>query len=156
MKKETVKKFFEFLDRKENKTAHTTVFVFSPETIPKGFVVEGDLDLKYTSIQYLPEGLMVRGDLDLMYTSIQSLPKILTVRGSLNLQETPIQSLPKGLSVGRSLRLTRSSIQSLPEELAVGMSLYLGDTPLSRKYTQGEIQRMIESTGGYVRGKIYL
>lgn len=136
MKKETVRKFFEFLEKKEGKENIRAKLIFSPESLPKGFVVKGSLDLKGFPIQSLPEGLKVEG--------------------SLNLQETPIQSLPEGLEVGGVLWLYNTPIQSLPEGLIVGMSLYLRDTPLSRKYTQGEIQRMIESTGGYVRRKIYL
>ena len=156
MKRETVKKFFEFLEKKEGKENIESKLIFSPESIPEGFVVKGILNLEELPIKSLPKGLKVEGNLWLSDTPIKSLPEGLEVGGVLWLYNTPIQSLPEGLKVGGTLCLSEASIQSLPEGLEVGGSLELGETPLSRKYTKEEIRKMIEDRGGHVKGEIYL
>lgn len=156
MKKETAKKFFEFLEKKEGKEDLKTKLIFSPETLPEGLEVGESLNLSGTSIKYLPEGLKVGKNLDLGNTLIRSLPEGLKVKGSLSLYGTPIQSLPEGLEVAGYLRLNNSSVQFLPKGLKVGWSLQARETPLSKKYTEEEIRKMIEDGGGYIKGEIIL
>jgi hypothetical protein len=60
------------------------------------------------------------------------------------------------LEVGGYLNIEHTKIISLPNNLKVEGGLYLQDTPLSEKYTEREIRKMIEDKGGYVQGDIYL
>jgi hypothetical protein len=50
------------------------------------------------------------------------------------------------------LDLSEAPIQSLPNDLEIEGSLYLRDTPLSKKYTEEQIRRMVPG----VQGDIYL
>ena len=108
----------------------------------------------YKKIQdYIKNGS--KGDLDLNNTPIDSLPSNLkTVGGWLDLSYTKISSLPPGLTVGGSLYLYNTQISSLPPGLTVGGDLYLSNTPIGRKHTKEQIRKMIEDTGGYVKGYI--
>ena len=123
------------------------------QSLPPGFKVGGNLDLEdCKNLKSLPPGLKVGGYLDLRGTPIQSLPDGLKVRGGLYLKNTSIQSLPDGLKVGGYLDLRGTPIQSLPPGLKVGGNLYLRDTPVSKKYTEEEIRKMVPG----VKGKIHL
>jgi hypothetical protein len=73
-------------------------------------------------------------------------------KGNLNLGNTPIQSLPPGLKVGGNLRLSNTLIQSLPDGLEVRGNLHLMNTPISKKYTEKQIRKMVPG----VKGDIYL
>jgi len=90
----------------------------------------------YAPEEIADEDLNVEGDLDLAYTSITSIPDNLQVGGSLDLEVT--------------------RITSLPDNLQVGEDLYISNTPLDEEYSEKEIRKMIEDTGGYVKGKIYV
>jgi hypothetical protein len=57
--------------------------------------------------------------------------------------------------VGGSLYLSNTEITSLPDGLKVGGGLSLRNTPLSEKYTEEEIRKMIEDKGGNVGQDIY-
>jgi len=119
------------------------------EYIKNGSV--GDLDLSFTPIQSLPPSLEVGGNLYLVGSSIQSLPTGLKVDGSLDLTNTPIQSLPPDLKVDGYLNLYNTQIQSLPPDLEVDGNAYLGDTPIAKKHTIEDIQKMCPG----VKGSIY-
>jgi hypothetical protein len=123
------------------------------QSLPPGFKVGGNLYLDNTSIQSLPPGLEVRGSLMLSNTSIQSLSPGLKVKGNLYLTNCKnLKSLPDDLKVEGALYLTNTSIQSLSPGLKVGGGLYLMNTPISKKYTEEEIQKMVPD----VKGDIYL
>ena len=116
---------------------------------------KGDLNLYETPIDSLPSNLKtVGGDLWLDNTPISSLPPGLKVGGNLWLYNTQINSLPPGLTVGDSLWLSNTPISSLPPGLKVGGSLWLYNIPISRKYSEEQIRKMIEDTGGYIKGYI--
>ena len=110
----------------------------------------------YKKIQdYIKNGS--KGDLNLSNTPIDSLPSNLkTVGGWLDLSYTQISSLPPGLTVGGWLHLYNTPISSLPTGLTVGRSLYLWNTQISEKYTKEQIRKMIEDSGGYVKGNIFV
>ena len=119
--------------------------------------VEGRLDLSYTkTITSLPDNLHVGGSLDIYNTKIKSLPNNLNVGGFLDLRYTNIESLPDNLHVGGFLGLANTNIKSLPDNLQVGGNLYLENTPLSMLYTKGQIRKMIEDKGGFVKHDIYI
>jgi hypothetical protein len=123
------------------------------QSLPPGFKVGGNLYLDNTSIQSLPPGLEVRGSLMLSNTSIQSLSPGLKVKGNLYLTNCKnLKSLPDDLKVEGALYLTNTSIQSLSPGLKVGGGLYLMNTPISKKYTEEEVRKMVPG----VKGSIYL
>ena len=137
MKKEALKRIFDFLEGKENKKhKDKDKFIWKlkfNETLTKEELnVKGDLNLISTKITSLPKGLKVFGYLDLSYSEIKSLPEGLEVSGELNLTDTELTSLPKGLKVGGNLDTTY--------------------TPLA-KYTYDELIEMIKP--GFIKGEIY-
>ncbi len=115
------------------------------EYIRNGF--GGDLDLRNSPIKFLPKNLTkVGGSLNLMYSQIEKLPDNLTVNGYLWLDSCKnLQSLPNGLKVIGELDLQDTNLTSLPSDLEVGGSLYLWDTPISRRYTEEQIRKMVPS-----------
>lgn len=155
MKKETVKKFFKFLEKREQRINWRAKFRFSPESLPERLVVDVNLDLSDLPIISLPKGLEARKALQLRRTSIESLPEGLKVGGFLDLSSSLIKSLPEGLEVGGDLYLGGTFIESIPEGLKVGGSLWIRDTPLRREHTEEEIRKMVEDGGGYIKRRIY-
>jgi hypothetical protein len=139
---------------------------------------QGDLDLRDTPITSLPNNLKtVGGNLDLSYTPIQSLPDNLTVEGSLfldgceNLKKLPnnltvkgdlgldgcenLKTLPNNLEITfGDLILFNTPIQSLPGDLKMGSfgNILLAGTPLGKKHTKEEIQRMVPGVKGEIEG----
>ena len=137
MKKEALKRIFDFLEEKENKKhKDRDKFIWKlkfNETLTKEDLnVKGSLDLNNSKITSLPKGLKVFGYLDLSYSEIKSLPEGLEVSGELDLTDTELTSLPKGLKVGGNLDTTY--------------------TPLA-KYTYDELIEMIKP--GFIKGEIY-
>ena len=134
MKKEQLKRIFEFLQENENNNPPFKWKLINNEPLTKEELdVEGSLDLSYSKITQLPKGLKVNGGLYLENTNIKSLPEGLIVRFSLSLSYTKIESLPKGLKVFGILRIW--------------------DTPIAQKYTDEEIREMIKP--GFIKGEIY-
>ena len=132
MKKEALKRIFDFLEDKEE---HKAPFIWKLENdIPlteKDLNIEGDLHLENSPITSLPDGLKVEGDLMLTFSKIASLPEGLEISDSLFLVRTSITSLPKGLKVNEDLILTKSALT---------------------KYTDDEIREMVKP--GFIKGRI--
>jgi hypothetical protein len=128
MKKETLKKIFEFIKENEN---HNVPFLWKfKNNIPitkEDLDVKGDLYLSENQkLNSLPKGLKVRGDLNLSFCeSISSLPEGLEVGGDLTIDDSSITSLPKGLKVGGDLYSSFTSIKVLPEDLSVNGGITL-------------------------------
>ena len=136
MKKETLKRIFDFLEEKESKShqAKGTLLwkiIFNEQLTNKDLNVKGDLFLRNSKITSLPEGLKVGGDLDLGWTKITSLPEGLEVGGILDLYWTNITSLPKGLKVDDYLNIRETTLL---------------------EYTDNELIEMIKP--GFIKGKI--
>ena len=114
------------------------------------------LEMIYQEIQdYIKTGS--KGYLDLSYSPITSLPDNLKkIGGDLYLTDTLIETLPNNLQVGEDLVLAHTPIKTLPSNLQVGGNLDLRRTPIAKKYSEDEIRQMIESTGGFVKGDIYI
>ena len=133
MKKEQLKRIFEFLEDKENKNPP---FIWKHENnLPltkEELNVEGDLSLARSNIESLPEGLKIGRDLDIFGSKITS--------------------LPKGLEVGRFLDIRDTKITSLPKGLELGSSLYIRHTALV-KYSDEELQDMVKP--GFINGRIH-
>ena len=99
MNKEQLKRIFEFLEEKENKTPKdkgnlSWKLTFNEPLTEKDLDIKGDLDLTYSNIESLPEGLKVGGDLRLDgCANITSLPKGLVVYGDLNVSNTSLEDV---------------------------------------------------------------
>jgi hypothetical protein len=132
----------------------------------------GDLDLYKTPLEFLPESLTyVGGCLNLSFSKIKKLPdKLEKIGRSLWLRRTPLEFLPDELTgIGGYLDLTFSRIKKLPDKLekiemglylsatpidqlpvnlSIGENLSISQTPLSQKYTEDEIRKMVKHIGG--------
>ena len=134
MKKEIVKRIFDFLEEKEeHKVPFRWKLINNEPLTDDELNVEGSLNLNYSKITQLPKGLKVNGGLYLENTNIKSLPEDLRVEFSLFLSYTKIESLPKGLKVFGALRIW--------------------NTPIAKKYGDEEIREMIKP--GFIKGDIY-
>jgi hypothetical protein len=154
MKKEILKRIFDFLEEKGEYNAPFKWKLVNNEPIVKEDLnVTSDLNLAFSKIKSLPEGLKVAGDLNLSYTpKLKSLPSDLDVKGDIYLEGSIIESLPEGLKVGGDLDLTYTDIKSLPKGLEVGGDLHLELTTMM-KYERYELLEMIKP--GFVKGKIH-
>ena len=134
MKKETIKKIFDFLEKEENrKKPFTYKLTFNEPLTEKDLNIEGNLDLSNFKITSLPEGLKVGRVLDLT--------------------DSDIKSLPEGLEVGHSLWLAGCwGLTSLPKDLKVGGDLYIYRTKFT-EISDDELVNMI-MPNGYIKGEI--
>jgi len=157
MKKETLKRIFDFLEEKENKLAKVKgtlrwKLAFNEPLTKEDLNIKYGLFLTHSNITYLPEGLKVSGNLNISYTpKLKTLPSDLDVKGNIYLEGSNIASLPEGLKVGGDLDLAYTKITSLPKGLEVGGDLYIENTELEG-YIDEEIREMIKP--GFIKGKI--
>jgi len=137
----------------DNLTVYGNLFLTSTPitSLPDNLEVGRVLDLGNTPIKQLPSGLEVDGYLDLTKTQIKELPSDLKVGGGLALRNTPIKELPDNLEVGGDLHLGNTQIKELPSDLKVGGSLFLKDTPISKKYTEEQLKKMLPNVKGYIQ-----
>ena len=70
--------------------------------------------------------------------------------GDLNLYAAKIKSLPNNLTVGGDLLLNSSEIISLSATIKVGGDLYIRKTPISLKYTDIELKKMLPNIKGRI------
>jgi hypothetical protein len=154
MKKETLKKIFNFLEKEENiKIPFKVKLLNNYSLTDEELIVKRDLNLTNSKITSLPKGLKVGRGLTLFGCKhIESLPEGLEVGQNLILYGTKITSLPEGLVVGGDLFLRELDIQSLPKGLKVGGSLYIKNTPLA-KLSNESLRDMI-GLNGYIKGDI--
>jgi hypothetical protein len=118
--------------------------IYEINNMPDGLAVDGDLDLRNTSITQLPDGLAVGGSLNLSDSNITHLPDDLTVGGYLDLSNTKITQLPDGLTVGRILDLSNTPITQLPDDLAVGGDLDLSNTKITHLPNGLKVGRILD------------
>jgi hypothetical protein len=100
LKKEVLKRIFEFLEEKENKLAKVKgtlrwKLAFNEPLTEEDFNRYGDLDLSNSDITSLPEGLKIHRDLDLYNSKIKILPKGLEVWGDLYVTNTELEDYTK-------------------------------------------------------------
>ena len=175
MKKEALKRIFDFLEEKESKKYKDTLrwkLIFNEPltkedlnvkgdldlsgrnitSLPEGLKVGGNLHLQVSKIELLPKGLKVGGALDVSYTpKLKSLPSDLDVKGNMHLGGTKIISLPEGLKVGGTIFVYEANLSSLPKGLKVGGDLYIREVDLE-KYSDKELREMVKP--GFIKGKI--
>ena len=129
MKKDTLKKIFDFLEEEgEHKAPFMWKWLTNEPLTEDDLHIEGGLDLTYSNIESLPEGLNVSGDLNLTFCeNISSLPEGLIVRGNLIIEEC-------------------SQLYLLPKGLKVGGTLYINNSPLG-DYSNAELRYMVGENG---------
>jgi len=133
------------------------------------YSIGGDLDLRRTDIETLGNLVRVEGNLDLFdCKNLKSLGNLEYVGGYLDLRLSDIKSLGNLEYVGGNLDSWRTDIktlgnleyvggwldlfncknlQSLGNLEYVGGKLDLRDTPLSEKYTEDDIRKMVKVVG---------
>ena len=112
------------------------------------YSIGGDLDLSYSDIESLGNLVRVEGDLALYYSHVKSLGNLEYVGGDLNLDDTKIRTLGNLIRVGGYLKLYQcKTLQSLGNLEYVGGDLDLDNTPLSEKYAEDDIRKMIKVVG---------
>ena len=158
MKKEIVKRIFEFL---EDKGEHNMPFNFkllNNEPLTKRDLnVEGSLYLATKNITSLPKGLNVLGYLACIdCKNLKFIQEGLYVREDLYLGGCiNFESLPNDSFVGGDLHLEYcKNLTSLPKGLKVEGNLYIDNTPIANKYSNDEIRDMVKPDG-YILGQIY-
>jgi len=129
---------------------------FSKEHISQIEYISGDFYLGSSEVTTISDLRFVRGSLHGEFSQLRKLPDNLKVDGFLDLEDCPITKLPNKLEVGNNLIASYSWLDSIPSYLSIGGDLIIIDTPLSRMYSKEEIRKIIESRGGYVKGKIYV
>ena len=107
----------------------------------------------YSFFKFLHDkkGKPIPFEIKLIYAPETISKKDLQVEGYLDLSNTKITTLPDNLQVGGNLILSNTKITTLPDNLKVEGVLDLSNTPLSKKYTEEQIRKMIEDKGGSVR-----
>ncbi len=106
------------------------------------------------NIKLSEEDLKIKKTLNLSYSNITHLPDDLYIRGYLDLRNSKIIELPDNLYVWSSVNISNTLIDSIPYNLKVELNLILDNTPLSKKYTEKELRKIIIEKGGYVDGYI--
>ena len=158
MKKQTIRQFFTFLEKKEKRNLPFLYkVIFSPESLTKeDLLVDGNLILGDISIKTLPGGLIVKGYLDLENSLIEFLPEKLTVHGSLILTNAvALKELPDNLTVEMDLWIDHTYIMDVPKNLRVEEDLLVGNSNILAKYgTVEAVEKAIQGKGGYVGGRV--
>ena len=91
MKKQALKRIFEFLEEKGNNNIPFKWKLINNEPLTKEDLnVKGDLNLSGRNITSLPEGLEVDGSIYFNQSTIKSLPKGLGVGGFIFIRNTPL------------------------------------------------------------------
>ena len=74
---------------------------------------------------------------------------------NLYLDNSPITELPKNLEVYGYLSIEGTLISEIPEGLKIHGIFWVNNTPLSKKYTEDQIRKMIIDRGGYIKDARY-
>jgi hypothetical protein len=169
MKAETIEKILNFLQNNEGKGLPKKWFdsiekiklIKELENHPDGtqYRYEGNLFLSNSNITKLPNDLYVGGDL--MLFNCKQLTKLsgnLYVVRNLNLYGCDqLTKLPDNLHVDGYLSLENcKQLTELPDNLYVTREVYLENTPIAMRYTVEEIREIVASTGGELKGEIYI
>jgi hypothetical protein len=137
------------------------------ETLGNLISVEGDIDLRRSSIVSLGNLVSVGGYLDLGVSNIKSLGRLTSVGDSLDLSNTKITSLGNLIYVGGTLEISMTSIESFGNLDEVGRDIFAWQTPLksfgelktvggdlelqgdflSKEYSERTIKDMIDISG---------
>jgi hypothetical protein len=114
------------------------------------YSIGGNLLLSRSKIQTLGNLVRVEGNLNLYYSDVKSLGDLEYVGGWVDLTLSNTESLGNLEYVGNHLNISRTNIESLGNLEYVGGHLDIYKTPLSKKYTEEQIRRMVN-----VIGRIY-
>jgi len=107
--------------------------------------VGGDLELEGSSLENLGKLEKVEGTLNLFLSSVSDLGNLEYVGDNFLFSHTLIKSLKNLHYVGRTCSGINSNLKDLGNLKFVGESLYLMNTPISTKYTENEIRKIIDA-----------
>jgi hypothetical protein len=114
------------------------------------YSIEGNLNLSYDNLTSLGNLVSIGGNLHLRASDIKDLGNLTSVGGRLDLVRCfYLTSLGNLTSVGGKLDLRHTNIESLGNLTSVGIDLYLKNTPISDKYSEDEIRKMVD-IGRYI------
>jgi hypothetical protein len=111
------------------------------------YSISGNLLLSRSKIETLGNLVRVEGNLNLYYSDVKSLGDLEYVGGWVDLTLSNTESLGNLEYVGNHLNISRTNIESLGNLEYVGGHLDIYKTPLSKKYTEEQIRRMVEVVG---------
>ena len=113
------------------------------------YSISGNLLLSRSKIETLGNLVRVEGYLNLFGNkNLQSLGDLEYVSSDLELRDTDVETLGNLVKVDGILDLTScKNLQSLGNLEYVGGKLDLRDTPLSEKYTEDDIRKMVNVVG---------
>lgn len=171
MKKEIVKKFFEFLEKREKQEFPLPAYGTILE-MPKKLKVKGDVDIfeRNGDNQIFPEELEVGGDFAAFTNPKNPLPRILKASGHITFQhlyrqtvlpetmqgrsiafiDCYIPQIPDNLTFPLFISIEGSTVAEIPKNMKTDGVFYCANTPLSRKFTAEEIKALITNRGGSV------
>lgn len=171
MKKEIVKKFFEFLEKREKQEFPLPAYGTILE-VPKKLKVKGDVDIfeRYGDDQIFPEELEVGGDFAAFTNPKNPLPRVLKASGHITFQrlhrqtilpetmqgtsiafiDCDITQIPDNLTFPMFISIEGSTVAEIPKNMKTDGVFYCANTPLSRKFTAEEIKALITNRGGSV------
>ena len=156
MKKQTIKKVLNFLEKKEKKiTPFRWKLTNNEQLTEEELNIKGNLKLAQSNITSLPKGLNVSGYVDLIdCQNLKSIQEELYVTEDLYLGGCiNLESLPNNSFVGGDVHLEYcENITSIPPGLKIGGNLIIFKTPLT-KFSDDELLDMIKPDG-YIKGKI--
>lgn len=172
MEKEEALKFFNFLKKKVGKELPPIVLLsISPEELPTPWKVDV-IDLwgeKHTHLtEVMPDHVICKkfsyGNIPLAklpntieteeFTvsncDLESLPRNLTATHYISLDDNPIRNLPDDLTTGW-ISIENTNISEIPKNLQIS-TLFAKNTPLTSRFSEEEIKRIVKEKGGRVLG----
>lgn len=97
-----------------------------PVSLPEGWVVEGDLQVRHQTITEIPAGTIVKGEMDLRGSKIGSIGDG-CVFGSLILREGEVNKIGSGVKISELLSLLDTKIKNLPSDIELKSLAAPGD-----------------------------
>jgi len=155
IKQKTVYNFFKFLeDKRGEKMPFLFKLVLDPESISKKeLYIEDNLDIEGVPVKKLPNNLKIEGAIVMHRAKIKTLPDDIEVGLGVYASYSELEYLPNNLHT-EDVICNGSKLQDIPYNFKLDGTFNVSNTPLSKKYTEEEIRKLIEDRGGYVKGEI--
>lgn len=116
--------------------------------------IYGDIDFRGYNVSELPDNMVVNGRMNISYTTIDRLPNNLKVTKDLVCTGSFITKLPDNLEVWGDVFCGDTQIREIGHNIKIYGLITLWDTPITRKNDKTDINRMLEEHGCDVEGGI--
>jgi hypothetical protein len=117
-------------------------------------IIEGDIlcpmELQNKKLK-IPDGLTVKGGLYLIGCTDVELGSNVTVEGNASLYYCKVNEIPDNWTISGRFEISYTNIDDIPNNLKIGKYLNMYHTPLYKKYTIQEVQKLIKQRGGYLK-----